>query len=471
MAFSISSSLGSRFTNLLHSYAQDEGLPFASVLTEEQIQQAAAEEGVAFGTAHNSVYTPAITVWGFIGQVLAGRKSCVAAVARIIVLLVALRQTPCSAATGAYCLARAKLPESFLRRLTYQVGTELEDQAPSAWRWHDRRVLLADGTELTLADTPENQAAYPQPRSQQPGLGFPMIRLVVLLTFATAMVVGATWGPYAGKETGETALVRLLFDRLRAGDVLVADRYYCSYFMIALLQQLGVDVVFRLHQLRHYDFRRGRHLGRQDHVVQWRRPRRPTWMDEATYAAMPETLTVRELRFTIDQPGYRSRAMIVATTLIDERVYAKDDIADLYHQRWHAELDLRSIKQTLHMSELVCKTPEMVAKELWAHLLGYNLARKAAAQAAWEHGLCPRQLSFAGTVQTLEAFSTLLLTCEPAHRWLMCRCLFEAIAAHRVGDRPGRVEPRARKRRHDEYPHLGRPRAEARAEILNGAPE
>jgi hypothetical protein len=469
MAFSIANSLGTRFTTLLHSYAQDEGLPFASVLTEDQILQAATEEGVAFGDAPNAVYTPAITVWAFVGQVLAGRKSCVAAVARIIVLLAALRRPPCSSATGAYCQARAKLPESFLRRLTYQVGTELEDQAPAAWRWHDRRVLLADGTEIPLADTPENQAAFPQPTTQKPGLGFPMIRLVVLLAFATAGIVGASFGPYQGKETGETALVRQLFDRLRAGDVLVADRYYCSYFMIALLRPLGVDVVFRLHQKRHYDFHLGRHLGRHDHVVEWQRPQRPTWMDEATYATIPETLTVRELRFTIDQPGYRSRAMVVATTLIDERAYAKDDIADLYHQRWHAELDLRSIKQTLNMKELVCKTPAMVAKELWAHLLGYNLARKAAAQAAWIYGLCPRQLSFAGTVQTLEAFGSLLMTIEPALRWLVCQIVFETIAAHRVGDRPGRVEPRVRKRRYDKYPHLKRPRAEARAETINAA--
>ena len=217
---------GSRFTTILHSYAQDDGLPFTSVLTEEQIQQAAVAEDVRFGNGNNDVYTPAVTLWAFIGQVLAGNQSCVAAVARIIVLFIALRRPLCSAATGAYCKARAKLPETFLRRLTYQVGAELEDQAPAPWRWHDRRVLLADGVEITLADTPENQAAYPQPTTQRPGIGFPMIRLVVLLTFATAALVGASFGPYAGKETGESALLRQLFEQLRSGDVLVADRYY-----------------------------------------------------------------------------------------------------------------------------------------------------------------------------------------------------------------------------------------------------
>src|SRR5262249_28812703 len=146
-------------------------------------------------------------------------------------------------------------------------------------------------------------------------------RLVVLLTFATAALVGAAWGRWRGKETGESALFRDLLDQLRAGDVVVADRYYCSYFMIALLQARGVDVAFRLHHLRCYDFRRGRHLGHADHVVEWPRPQRPRWMDPATYASMPETLTVRELRFRVDVPGCRSPEIVMATTMLDVRVY------------------------------------------------------------------------------------------------------------------------------------------------------
>lgn len=337
MSFCIPRSLGSRFTALFHSYAQNDGLPFASVLTEDDVERAAVAEGVAFATADDDVYTPAVTLWGFIGQVLSGRKSCVAAVARIIVLRIAMGLPPCSSCTGAYCKARAKLPEKFLRCLTYQVGSELEDQAPARWRWHNRRVLLADGTTSHLPDTAANQADYPQSRAQRRGLGFPMIRLVVLLTFATATIVGAAFGPYKGKETGETALFRQLFEQLRAGDVVVADRYYCSYFMIALLIQQGVDVVFRLHQLRHYDFRRGRRLGQADHIVAWQRPQRPRWMNRATYASMPETLTVRELRFNVDNPGFRTDEIIVATTLLDDRAYRKEDIADLYHRRWQAK--------------------------------------------------------------------------------------------------------------------------------------
>lgn len=467
MSFSIPASLGSRFTAIVRSYAQDDRLPFAAVLTEAHIQQVAREEGVTFGGGVHDVYTPAVTLWGFLGQVLAGHSSCVATVARIIVLLAAMGRSPCSSATGAYCKARAKLPEKFLRRLTYQVGAELEDQAPAAWRWHDRRVLLVDGTEITLPDTEENQRAYPQPTSQKPGLGFPMIRLVVLLTFATAALVGAAFGRYAGKQTGETALLRQLFEQLRAGDLVVADRYHCSYFMIALLRQRGVDVAFRLHQLRQYDFDRGRRLGHDDHVVDWQRPACPAWMDAATYATVPATLTVREVRFTVDQPGYRTKTILVATTLLDERTYRRADIADLYHQRWQAELDLRSIKQTLGLATLVCKTPAMAAKELWAHLLGYNLARKVAAQAAWLQGRRPRQLSFAATVQTLDAFANLLLSVTPDRWRATCLDLFAAVAAHVVGNRPGRVEPRRLKRRGDKYPMLHQPRGQARAELLN----
>ena len=330
------------------------------------------------------------------------------------------------------------------------------------------RTLLVDGFETILEDTKANQAEYPQPTSQRPGLGFPMMRVVVFLAFATAVITGAAFGPYAGKETGETALFRQLLDQLRADDIVVADRYYCSYFMIALLRQRGADATFRLHQKRKYDFRRGRRLGHDDHIVEWQRPQRPTWMDEATYATMPETLAIREVRFTIDDPGCRSPSIIVATTLLDNQQYSNTDIADLYHQRWHAEVDIRSIRQTLGMDMIYCKTPAMARKALWAQLLGYNLVRKTAAQAAWKKGLAPRQISFAGTVQILATFQCLLIANDDDQKANMYHTLFIAIAAHQVGDRPNRIEPRRLKRRHDKYPNLRMSRDEARAAAING---
>jgi hypothetical protein len=458
--------LGSRFTATLQTVAHGDAA-LEQALSPELIQRVADDLDVHFAGGPNDIFTPALTLWGFLAQVLSSSKSCVAAVARLMVLRVGLALSPCSANTGAYCKARGKLPEPFLRALTHTVGAALEDQAPEAWRWYGRRVLLVDGFTCTLPDTPANQAVYPQPSSQKPGLGFPMIRAVVLLTFATAAVLDAALGPYKGKETGETALFRQLLERLRPGDVVVADRYYCSYWMIALLQQRGVAVTFRMHQLRHYDFRRGQRLGPDDHRAVWTKPQRPQWLDAPQYAALPDTLTVRELRFRMAQKGCRCKEIVVATTLCDAEIYTKEMVADLYHQRWHVELDIRSIKQTMKMDQLSCKTPAMVRREFWVHLLGYNLVRQVMAEAAWCKGLCPRQLSFAGALQILEQCRWLLLFGSEETRRLVTVLLWLAVGTHQVGKRPGRVEPRCVKRRPKQYPPLRKPRREARAELSN----
>ena len=205
------------------------------------------------------------------------RGLCQSRCARVMVLMVALGREPCSAATGAYCKAAPKLPEKFIRRLTYQVGNGVEDQAPAQWRWHNRRTMLVDGAEThrgRYARRIKRSIRNRPPNGQD--WAFPSSGLCVLLAFATAVVSGAAFGPYEGKETGETALFRQLLDQVRAGDIVVADRYYCSYFMIALLQQRGVDAAFRLHHKRQYDFRRGERLGHDDHIVAWQRPQRPT---------------------------------------------------------------------------------------------------------------------------------------------------------------------------------------------------
>jgi hypothetical protein len=457
------------FKATLRCFVQDDGLPFTSVLSEEQILRLAEQEGVHFGQGEHDVYSVPVTLWAWLSQCLSGSKSCVGAVARVIVLRVACSLPVCSAATGAYCKARAKLKERFLQRLTCQVGEELESQAKDDWRWKSRRVLLADGAECSMPDTPENQREYPQSGSQKPGLGFPLIRLVVLLTFATAGLVGCSMGPHKGKESGETALFRELLGQIRRGDVVVADRYYCGYFMVALLLARGADVAFRLHQRRHYDFRRGERLGKGDHVVSWHKPARPDWMDEQTYAAIPETLEVREVRVRVDRPGYRTREVIVATTLTDASQYSKKEMADLYHYRWHVELDIRAIKQTLQMDILSCQTPEMVRKEIWAHLLAYNLVRAVMAQAAGKNRLEPREVSFAGAVQTVNAFRWLLLLIGEQERVTAAEALLVAVGTHKVGNRPGRCEPRKKKRRPKAYPRLMKPRAQEKAALLKRA--
>ena len=370
------------FQTTLRTFAQDPDLPFTDLITEDHIQTACDELGIDFAAEPHHIWTPAITLWTFLTQATSESKSCVAAVARALVLRVGLGLSPCSENTGAYCKARAKLPVALLSRLATHLGDELERQADTDWQWKGRRVLLGDGTTMSGPDTPENQAEYPQPNTQKPGIGFPMIRLVVLLGFATGALVGGAIGPWSGKEVGEMALLRELLDRFQPGDVYVADRAYCSYWLIAALQARGVDVAMRLHQSRHYDFSTGQSLGHDDHVVTWDRPvHRPDWMDQSTYDAMPQTLTVREVRFRMDRKGYRTQEIIVATTLTDATTYSSEDIAELYHHRWRVELSIRDIKQTLGMDVLRGKTPEMLRREIWCHLLAYNLVRQVIASA------------------------------------------------------------------------------------------
>jgi hypothetical protein len=454
------------FAQALAPFHQDEGLPFASVLPVAVVEQVFADERVIFGASEDAVFTPAVTLWAFLSQVLENDKSCRAAVARILAQRVADDQAPCSEDTAAYCRARAKLPATVLKRLALQAGRNLEKQVPGDWLWHGKHVVLADGTTMLLPDTKANQKAYPQPSSQEPGLGFPMIRMVVLLSLATACLLGMALAPYQGKETGETALLREMLDELNAGDVLLADRYYCSYWLVAMAQARGIDVVFRMHHLRDYDFRRGRRLGTDDHVVSWHKPQRPEWMDKATYASIPETLTVRELRVRITTPGCRTPEIVVVTTFTDDTCYSKDDLADLYHERWHAEPDIYAIKQSLGMEHLRCKTPAMVAKEIWVHFLGYNLVRKVACQAALLQEVHPRAVSFTASKQTVNATRSQLTQASAGERVRQGGLLLRVLGQERVGDRPDRCEPRLVKRRPKQYKHLREPRAQMRAKLL-----
>jgi putative transposase len=444
------------------------GLPLANVLSPEDIRLAFAAAGVAFGATYNAVFTPEMTLWAFLSQVLDKSKSCRAAVLRVSPLLALLGRKVCAAATGAYCRARAKIPVSVLRHLTLWVGRRVEAAAPKGWLWHGQSVKLVDGTTVTAPDTKANQRVYPQSSSQQPGLGFPLIRMVVVMSLATALLCGLALGPYSGKETGETALLRHLLDELAAGEVIVADRYYCSYWLVVMAWQRGVNVVFRMHHRRDYDFRRGQRLGRRDHVVEWRKPARPEWMDVATYQALPSTLTVRELKYSIEVVGCRAKSIVVVTTFLDRAVYTKEDLADLYHYRWYVELDLRSIKETMGMDQLRCKTPAMLAKEIWAYWLGYNLVRQVSCQAGKAAGIHPREVSFAATQQMVlggwQGWTLQGVGDQGARK----TALLGVLGKEQVGQRPDRIEPRARKRRGKGYPYLGVPRAQAREEVLQG---
>lgn len=446
-------------------FAQADGLAFADVLPADRVEAALREEGARW---RHRVYTPVVTLWVFLSQVASADGCCRAAVARALAWLVGQGRRPCRPTTGPYCKARARLPEALARRLTRETGRDLHGQAAADWRWQGRRVKVADGTTVSMPDTGANQRAYPQPDAQAPGLGFPIARVVVLFCLATGAALDAALGRYHGKRTGEAALLRQLADAFDPGDVVLGDRSFGSFYELALWQSRGVDAVVRLHQARRADFRTGRRLGPQDHVVIWDRPDRPEWLDDANSAALPRALAIREVAVRVARPGFRTRRLVVVTTLLDAGAYPAAALAALYRARWHAELDLRSLKTTLGMDILRCQTPAMVRKEFWMHLLAYNLIRAVMARAAQDLGCPPRELSFAGALQAVRAFGERLLEADAAraaelHEWLLL-----VVGCHQVGDRPDRVEPRARKRRPKHGAYLTKPREQARSELLSG---
>jgi len=458
------------FEHALAPFLVDKGLPFADVLPAAFVEQALADNDVVFGDTKKSVFTPAVTLWAWLSQVLETDKSCRAAVTRVLALRVAAECKPCSLDTAAYCRARPKLPASVLKCLALETGHNLEEQVPKDWLWQGRHVTLVDGTTMTMADTEANQKAYPQPSSQEAGCGFPMIRMVVLMSLATAALLDMALAPYQGKETGETALLRELLNNLKPGAILLADRYYCTYWLVAMAQALGVDVVFRMHHLRDYDFRRGKQLGADDHVVSWCRPQRPDWMDQATYAAMPLTITVRELRADIASPGCRTDEIVVATTLTDAVSYSKEALIDLYHERWHVEPDILAIKKALGMDHLSCQSPFMIEKEIWIHFLGYNLVRKAGCQAAELQEVSPREVSFTAIKQTINAARNQLTMASAAEQVRQGLLLLQEVGKECVGNRPDRWEPRLVKKRPKAYKHLREPRAKMRERLFPKKP-
>jgi hypothetical protein len=453
-----------QFRALFRSLVLDPALLLDRVLSAEALAAAVARE---VGRASERVFTPLVTLAVFLSQVLAADHSCRAAVARLLAWRAGRGLRPCSPDTGAYCKARGRLPEALLPRLVRQTGEGLQEHAPEDWLVRGRRVVLVDGTTVSMPDTPANQAAYPQHVRQRPGCGFPIARVVVLLSLATGAALDAAMAPWAGKLTGENALLRSMRRRLRRGDILLADGYYCSYQEVAALLAEGVDVVMRQHGGRKTDFRRGWKLGREDHVVGWERGRiRRPWMGLEEFRALPRELLLRELRVRVDKPGFRSRVLVVVTSLTDAAAYPPGELAALYRRRWHAELDIRSVKSVMGMDVLRCKTPAMVRKEVYGHLLAYNLVRCAMAEAARRHDVPPRELSFQGARQTIEAFRGELGGAEGDRGERLIEVALRAIASHRVGGRPDRVEPRVVKRRPKAYPRMQVPRALARKRLM-----
>ena len=445
--------------------ARQEGLPFLAILSRSTVAAACRALGHQW---RERVYIPWITLSLFLSQILSDDHSCDEAVDRFQKFRQDHGLPPVSPETTSYCDARLRLPEGVFWELVRRTGHAIHEKAEISWLFRGRPVKIIDGSTVVMPDTERNQAAYPQPSSQAPGLGFPIARLLVVFSLAVGTVLEAAMGRYQGKQTSELALLRMVLEEFRPGDIVLADRFFCSYWVIAALKARGVDVVVRLHQRRAADFRCGDRLGRRDHAVLWRKPAAvPDWMSRADYEAMPESLAIREVHVHVKDKTKRVRHLVIATTLLDARTYPVKELGGLFRQRWHAELDLRSLKTYMHMEMLRTKSPELVRKEVATHLLAYNLIRGVMAEAARTEGIAPRRLSFKGSLHTVREFEAVHLY-DPERIERDLPLLVSLIGQKRVGDRPDRYEPRAVKRRPKPHPLLRMTRKRARALIKRG---
>ena len=421
-------------------FARNEGLPFADILTEANIREVLNGHGVKF---RDRVFSPVTTIWGFLSQVLNDDHSCRDAVSRIVAHRAANGKAVCSPNTASYCNARSRIPVSVFSTLAARTALELQTSIPDLWKWNGRSVFIVDGSHVSMPDTPENQQAYPQPPTQAPGLGFPLARITVLLSLATGACHDLEIAPYRGKGSGEKSLFRRMYDTLKPGDVVLADALFDDYFIACELCQRGIDIVARAQYERTGTWAAE---SRPDgNILVWQRPNKPRGMTGERYRRYPKQLPMREVTVDARDKNNRAKQFKVVTTILALSIDGRE-IGSLYERRWDGEVDIRSIKSTMQMDILRCKTPDMVHKEIWTHLLAYNLLRTVMAVAAHENDIEPRQVSFKGAKQTLTAFAPKIEAARPEDRAPLIDAMLAAIAYHSVRNRPGRWEPRARKR-------------------------
>lgn len=405
-------------------------------------------------------FSPQVTFWAFAAQILSPGSSCREMVRRVEAWW---RQTArgdsLSTSTSAYCQARARLDPAALELVCGHLCWSLEGNVLSEERWlGGRGVKIVDGTCLSMPDTPANQARWPQPTSQQPGCGFPMMKLVGLFSLSSGALLETATG---NLHIHESLLFRRLWEKLQPGDVLLADRGFCSYAALASLQERGVDSVMRLHQMRRVDFRTGRALGREDRLVTWAKPAQRTevWSAEE-FAALPPTITLRMIRLQVAVPGFRTRTVVLVTTLLDPETYPAEKLRELYAERWQVELHFAQIKTLLAMDVLRCKSPELIEREVAMHRIAYNLVRSLMQRSAHQHHVPLGRLSFKGSLDTLRHWSAAIAAAgeRPRQQDHLIAQMLATIARDRVPERPGRSEPRAKKRRAKNFQLLTQPR-------------
>lgn len=435
---------------LRQQFLQGDDGAFDRVLGEREVAALVSELVEPY---RERLYPPLETLRLFVGQVLSADRACQDVVGRRLSERLAQGQSASALSTASYCDARQRLPLTLPMTLGATLGERLESMAPSSWRWQSRSVKLFDGTTVSMPDTPSNQRAYPQSHEQKPGLGFPIARIGALIGLAGGAVLGYQVVACKGKGTGEQSLLGNLLDHLNTGDVMLADALLATWWLIDGAIRRGAEVVMAQHGRRITDFTRGQRLGKHDHVVQWPRPPKPKTMSAEDYARYPESITMREVEVN---------GRVLVTTLLDPKLVSARALGALYKMRWNIEVDFRTIKATLQMDVLRCKSQPMVEKEIAVCLLAYNLVRWAMAKAASLANVLPRVLSFTGAKRLLNAFTDQLRRTPGDRVHALIATVLASIATLRLPHRPDRIEPRAKKRRPKNIPLLTVPRQIAR---------
>ena len=445
---------------LKDKFTQSLGLPFQELLPESEIQRIIEELQIKY---RRRLFDPFVTLWAFLSQVLDVDKSCHNAVSRIIAYLVNEKVELPSTDTSAYCQARSRLPEELLQKLFGKVAQDLSEKVTTEYLWCGRHVKVIDGSTVSMPDTVENQKAYPQSKSQKPGCGFPIAKIGVMFSLVTGAALAIAINVL---HTHDLQLARQLYQFLNPLDVLLGDRAFCAYADLVSIKNLECDVVFRKHQSRKTSMQRGRITGESDKLVIWYKPRKcPQGLSENAFAALPSTLVVREIYYYIIIPGFRTQQISLITTLLDAKIYPTLELVRLYGLRWDVEVNLKHLKSTLGMDVLRCKTPPMIRKELYVYLLAYNLLRTLMWQASTTYGVPPVRLSLQGTRQHLNHFIPQMLAISGVKRHHIYQTLLKVIVHKSVPTRPGRAEPRVRKRRPKAYPSMKQPRNQLRRQL------
>jgi hypothetical protein len=429
-------------------------LAHMELLIQPRLPPGLLAQAEAGANSRDRVYSVRRTFFGFLYQVLKPDCSCREVVRQIQALFALQDQGSVDGGTSAYCQARQRLPLDILPRLRMSLASAGEKTTAL---WLGLRPKVVDATTLGLPDTPENQRAYPQSSAQKPGCGFPLLKLVGVFSLNTGMLLDYAKG---NKHDHDLRLWWRLLTQFKAGDLMLADRGFCSYVVMALLLGRATHCVFRLHQSRPADLRKGRRLGKNDRLLIWPKPnQKPRWLPKSWWHKLPAQLTARIVRRNLYQPGYRTTSVTLVTTLLDPRRYPAQDLAELYARRWQIELWFRNIKTSMGMEVLRCKTPQMAHKELEMFLIGHNFIRSLMLEASAINHVALEQMSFKGAVDAVRQFSLAIAQARSKKKQQQLQNeLLEVMARDQVPIRPGRSEPRAIKRRPKTYARLSRPR-------------